>query len=172
MRVRRLQFSIGSLLALTAACGIGSQWLRGPVIRAAIEPLGVVTDDDGSLIAQFRITNAGPDSLWYTGYGHESPWYSAQVEIAGKWTAPASPYWCGTGAALEELTAGEVLRFDVPWRRGGAALKAGLNLGLREPDRTNEDSENTTWVEIWSKSLPIPPGLGASVQAAAPSSNP
>ena len=114
MRKQRLQFGIVSLLFLTAACAVCSQWLRGPVVHAAIQPLGFVTDDDGSLVAHFRFTNAGSGSLWYTGYGHECPWYSQSLQIDGRWTDPGSQFWCGTGATIEELPAGESLLFDVP----------------------------------------------------------
>jgi hypothetical protein len=171
MRTRRLQFGLGSLLVLTTVCAIASQWwLRGPVIRAAIEPVGFLAQDGETYAATFRITNAGPETLWYTGYGHQSPLYLSEAEVGGQWT-PLNDNWCGTGASSQELKAGEAIVFSVRLRQGATAMKAGLDLSTRQPEFNGLDSEDS-WVVVWSKPLRMPAQLNAPVQTASRTTDP
>ena len=165
MRIRRLQFGLGSLLILTTACAFASQWLRKPVIRAAIEPVGVVatieaiaavTDDRPFPTARFRIINAGPDTLWYTGYGHDLPLYSSEFERNGFWKVQSGG-WCGTGASSQRLKPGEELVFDIGIPKRATAMKAGLWVSTSDPNDIDPALATTdNQVELWSKPLTIP----------------
>jgi hypothetical protein len=165
MRTRRLRYGLGSLLILTTACAFASQWLRKPVIRAAIEPVGVVatgeaTDSESeelvSLVARYRMVNAGPDTLWYTGYNRNSPLFSRELEQNGVWAA-ARGRWCGTGASSQALKPGDEVVFDVDIPERTTAMKVGLWVSTSDPARISPGSDAPdNEVQLWSKPLSIP----------------
>jgi hypothetical protein len=181
MCIRRLQYGLGSLLILTTACAFASQWLRKPVIRAAIEAVGVVANIEAIGVvsehrsmptARFRIINAGPDRLWYTGYDHNFPLYSWEVERNGIWEN-ASGGWCGTGASSQTLKAGEEMVFDISIPERATAIKAGLWVSTSDPAEMNPASATAgNQIELWSKPLTIPSADGAMQPPVVPTTRP
>jgi hypothetical protein len=168
MRRRRLQFGIGSLLLLTAACAVGTQWLRGPVIRATIEPAGFATADDGEHYTRFRMTNTGAESIWYTGNTRAGAWHLSDAVIQdGKPVRRGPvPIFLDLLPSEHELKPGRTEHFHVRTEPETTKLRAGLVFGTRpaDPDRffvsPNKTAtgpiEEVTRAEIWSPWVSVP----------------
>lgn len=60
-----------------------------------------------------RLTNAGPSSIYYEGYGAQDPWYSYRFKTPAGLTNYC-PFWCGTGLRECALLPGQSADFAAP----------------------------------------------------------
>ncbi|REJ68391.1 MAG: hypothetical protein DWQ31_08185 [Planctomycetota bacterium] len=146
------QYSIRSLLLLMLIGALVAWWFRPlpyPVDFKAVKY------DINSETARFRVTNTAGESLWYSAYQPDEPFYSLEAE--GQSLVSGNDFFggCATGVEQFELAAGESMEFDITWlpELSGPAKK--IRAGVRFLSRSQE---NGIWQVhmCWSNFLKVP----------------
>ena len=114
-----------------------------------------MTRDDGRQLARFRITNTGPDSLWYTWHDGV-PLHTTELQLGGVWE-PNNDHVCRrTRRQLAELKPSEEMIFAVTLSDGATAVKTGLYVSTRKQEVSFEEDDVDSagaapWADIWNK---------------------
>jgi hypothetical protein len=104
------------LLAVLVMTFAGCATQSSPKTKAEPQAASLIFDrfieSHGSREAEFFFTNASPRSLWFGGYGPQSPLYKIQYLKGDRWQE--SPLgWCGNGIGWQELPSGSGVIFQV-----------------------------------------------------------
>lgn len=109
-------------------------------------------------VAEFRVSNPGPDTLWYVSHTRSNPLVQVQERAAGRWQERPIGFVCGTGLEAWPLRPGTTLDVKLPLDEDEEAVKLGITLATRGGGGRIV-SPTTYWsegVEVAGR-LPAPP---------------
>src|ERR1043166_6877637 len=137
------------LAAVLALIGVGCTTHVPPKVCRATQYVDVTFQRfvrlHGDRHAEFCVTNALAQPVWFAGYSLQSPLFKIQLLKDGRWQD--SPMgWCGAGLGLRELPSKASTTFTVPVPPPSPGIPSGYTAGalaracLRSPlRRRNED---------------------------------
>ncbi|NND97857.1 MAG: hypothetical protein HKN47_11070 [Pirellulaceae bacterium] len=147
---RIIQFSIRGVLVLTLVSAAVASHYRPREIAADITPIRF---NKKAQTATFLITNTAHNDLWLYGYSSDSPFYSVEGLVGGRWQGLGLG-WCGTGAGLHVLEKGESTKFGVSWYDPNTtAIRVSVTFYEQAEDYENSRSIQSKVLQLGTNSV-------------------
>jgi hypothetical protein len=101
----------------------------------------------GERHAEFALSNATPNSVWFTGYSVQSPIYYVEHLDGNRWVAKEMGWFCGTGLERREIPSHERTTFTVFIEKSEHKKTMRAGVWFSADKKYSKETEKIYWSE-------------------------